>query len=103
MADARIQKKAAEKKEAEAAKKAVVQVDDLLSFRQFSKKAADDIIDVCFRTLHPSHLVDDVMQESEDVGRATGAGEVHEDFISNLNRISQLTGASVHDWLRLAF
>jgi len=41
-----LQKKAAEKKAAEAAKKTVIQVDDLLTFRQFSKKAADDIIDV---------------------------------------------------------
>ena len=40
------QKKAAEKKAAEAAKKTAIQVDDLLIFRQFSKKAADDIIDV---------------------------------------------------------
>jgi coatomer subunit beta len=32
------------------------------------------------------------LQYDEDVGRATGAGEVHEDFISNLSRISQLTG-----------
>jgi hypothetical protein len=31
-------------------------------------------------------------QYDKDVGRATGAGEVHEDFISNLSRISQLTG-----------
>lgn len=34
------------------------------------------------------------MQYDEDVGRATGAGEVREDFISNLSRISQLTGTS---------
>jgi hypothetical protein len=40
------QKRAAEKKEAETAKVAVVQVDDLLTFRQFSKKTADDAIDV---------------------------------------------------------
>ena len=33
-------------------------------------------------------------QELEDVSKATGAGEVHEDFISNLSRISQLTGFS---------
>lgn len=39
------QKKAAEKKEKETKAK-VVQVDDLLTFRQFSKKAADDVIDV---------------------------------------------------------
>ena len=32
------------------------------------------------------------LQYDEDVGRATGAGEVLEDFISNLSRISQLTG-----------
>jgi hypothetical protein len=25
----------------------VVQVDDLLTFRQFTKKAADDVLDVC--------------------------------------------------------
>lgn len=40
------QKKAAEKKESEKAAAVVVQVDDLLSFRQFSKKAVDDVIDV---------------------------------------------------------
>ncbi|KAA1471444.1 coatomer beta subunit [Dentipellis sp. KUC8613] len=71
------EKKAAEKRELEATKESIVQVDDVLSFRQFSKKAADDVIDY-----------------DEDVGRATGAGEVHEDFISNLSRISQLTGFS---------
>jgi coatomer subunit beta len=32
------------------------------------------------------------LQYDEDIGRATGAGEVHEDFISNLSRITQLTG-----------
>jgi len=55
----------------------IVQVDDLLTFRQFSKKATDDVID-----------------DAEDVGRATGAGEIQEDFISNLSRITQLTGFS---------
>ena len=40
-----MQAKAAEKKEKET-KKNVVQVDDLLTFRQFSKKGADDVIDV---------------------------------------------------------
>ena len=38
------------------------------------------------------HGPDLAEKEIEDVGRATGAGEVYEDFISNLNRISQLTG-----------
>ncbi|KDR85943.1 hypothetical protein GALMADRAFT_132560 [Galerina marginata CBS 339.88] len=71
------EKRAAEKKEAETTKAVAIQVDDLLSFRQFSKKTADDAIDY-----------------DEDVGRATGAGEVQEDFMSNLSRISQLTGFS---------
>ncbi|THH02805.1 hypothetical protein EW145_g6702 [Phellinidium pouzarii] len=71
-----LQKKAAEKREKET-KTNVVQVDDLLSFRQFSKKAAEEGIDY-----------------DEDVGRATGANEVQEDFISSLSRISQLTGFS---------
>ncbi|OBZ68501.1 Coatomer subunit beta [Grifola frondosa] len=71
------EKKAAEKKESEQDKATIVQVDDVLTFRQFSKKGGDDIID-----------------DSEDVDRATGAGDAHEDFISNLSRISQLTGFS---------
>jgi len=71
------EKRAAEKKEAETTKAVAIQVDDLLSFRQFSKKTADEAIDY-----------------DEDVGRATGAGEVQEDFMSNLSRISQLTGFS---------
>ena len=33
-------------------------------------------------------------QEREDLSRATGAADTHEDFISNLSRISQLTGFS---------
>lgn len=41
-----IKKRAAEKKEAETKKEAIIQVDDLLSFRQFSKKMADEAIDV---------------------------------------------------------
>ncbi|KAI0050610.1 coatomer beta subunit [Auriscalpium vulgare] len=67
----------AQEKALEATKETIVQVDDLLTFRQFSKKAADDVLDY-----------------DEDVGRATGAADVHEDFISNLSRISQLTGFS---------
>jgi hypothetical protein len=42
------QKKAAEKKESESTQDRIVQVDDLLTFRQFSKKSADDPIDVRF-------------------------------------------------------
>ncbi|KAG6380555.1 adaptin N terminal region-domain-containing protein [Boletus reticuloceps] len=71
------EKRAAEKKEAESTKENIVQVDDLLNFRQFSKKSADDAINY-----------------ADDLGKATGAAEVHEDFISNLSRISQLTGFS---------
>ncbi|KAG2093746.1 coatomer beta C-terminal region-domain-containing protein [Suillus discolor] len=72
-----VHKKAAEKKESESTKKHVVQVDDLLTFRQFLKKSADDLIDYF-----------------EDLGKATGAAEVQEDFIYNLGRIPQLTGFS---------
>ncbi|KAI6138516.1 adaptin N terminal region-domain-containing protein [Pisolithus tinctorius] len=71
------EKRAAEKKAAETVKENVIQVDDLLTFRQFSKKSVDDAVDYV-----------------EDLGKATGAGEVREDFISNLSRISQLTGFS---------
>jgi vesicle coat complex subunit len=42
--------KAAERKDAESTKAVIVQVDDLLTFRQFSKKSADDAIDVCDTT-----------------------------------------------------
>ncbi|TFK67569.1 Coatomer, beta subunit [Pluteus cervinus] len=71
------EKRAAEKKEAESAKAAIIQIDDLLTFRQFSKKTADDAIDY-----------------DADVGLATGSVEIQEDFMSNLSRISQLTGFS---------
>ncbi|KAJ4498415.1 coatomer protein [Lentinula lateritia] len=72
------EKRASEKREAETSRKtSAVQVDDLLSFRQFSKKGADQELDY-----------------DEDLGRATGATDVREDFISNLSRISQLTGFS---------
>ncbi|KAJ3850057.1 adaptin N terminal region-domain-containing protein [Lentinula lateritia] len=72
------EKRAAEKRETEASRKtSAVQVDDLLSFRQFTKKGVDQELDY-----------------DEDLGRATGATDVREDFISNLSRISQLTGFS---------
>lgn len=45
------QAKAAERKEAESTKAMIVQVDDLLSFRQFSKKSADEAIDVSIGVL----------------------------------------------------
>ncbi|KAG1727700.1 hypothetical protein EDB19DRAFT_1642854, partial [Suillus lakei] len=58
-------------------KEHVKQVDDLLTFRQFSENSADDPIDYV-----------------EDLTKATGAAEVREGFISNFSRISQLTGMS---------
>jgi len=43
--------KAAERKDAESTKAVIVQIDDLLTFRQFSKRLADDAIVVCdFKT-----------------------------------------------------
>jgi len=36
-----------ERKDTESRKVVIVQIDDLLTFRQFSKKSADDSIDVC--------------------------------------------------------
>ncbi|KDQ15645.1 hypothetical protein BOTBODRAFT_31532 [Botryobasidium botryosum FD-172 SS1] len=71
------EKKAAEKKEKES-KVVAVQADDLLTFRQFSKKAGTDGVD----------------QYEMDVNRATGAGEGTEDVVSNLSRVIQLTGFS---------
>lgn len=53
------------------------------------------ILLTCVCGLPALDSVDRVLQEVEDVGRATGSGDVHEDFISNLNRISQLTGTFI--------
>ncbi|KAG1721284.1 hypothetical protein EDB19DRAFT_1582906, partial [Suillus lakei] len=55
----------------------IVQVNDLFTFRQFLKKSTDD----------PTDYV-------KDLGKATEATEVREDFISNLSCISQLKGFS---------
>lgn len=70
------EKKAAAEK-AKESKDTAIQVDDLISFRQLSKKATADFEDV-----------------DMDVGRATGAAEVQDDFVSKLSRIVQLTGYS---------
>ncbi|OWZ37844.1 coatomer beta subunit [Cryptococcus neoformans c45] len=70
------EKKAREKKERES-KVSVVQADDLLSFRQLSKKS----------------VVGDV-DESDDVVKATGYIHPQDDFVSKLSRITQLTGFS---------
>ncbi|KAG8996714.1 coatomer subunit beta [Tulasnella sp. JGI-2019a] len=70
------EKKAAEKREKES-KNVSIQVDDLLTFRQFSKKAASDGIDYDL-----------------DVTKATGATETSDDIVSNLSRVVQLTGFS---------
>jgi len=68
------EKKASEKREKEEAK-VTVQVDELLTFRHFSKKAAPEADDA-----------------EMDVSRATGAGEVKEDPNSSLKKVHQLTG-----------
>lgn len=91
------EKKAAEKKEKEN-KTSAVQVDDLLTFRQFSKKNAADGIDVRFFRSNfalPS-LTCLYFQYEQDVTRATGSNEVQEDLVSNLSRVVQLTGETTH-------
>lgn len=72
------QAKAAEKL-AKETKVVKVQPDDLLSFRQFSKKAADDAAE----------------EYERELTQATGAAEAaKDDFISKLARVVQLTGFS---------
>ena len=87
------QKKARQKKEKDN-KKAVIQADDLIAFRQFAKKTQTDDNDVsspinrCF----PDKLAEFPMQVDADLSRATGSAEVRDDFISKLSRMMQLTG-----------
>ncbi|KZT56128.1 putative coatomer complex beta chain [Calocera cornea HHB12733] len=71
------ERKAAEKK-AKETKATAIQADDLITFRQFSKKSASDGVD----------------DYDLDVTRATGSGESFEDLISDLSRVVQLTGFS---------
>ncbi|KAK1923557.1 ER to Golgi transport-related protein [Papiliotrema laurentii] len=71
------EKKALAKKQKED-KSHVIQADDLISFRQLSKKSAGGDFD----------------DFEQDVVRATGAGIVQDDFVSKLSRITQLTGFS---------
>ncbi|ORY34789.1 putative ER to Golgi transport-related protein [Naematelia encephala] len=71
------EKKALEKKHA-ASKANVIQADDLISFRQLSKKSAGG----------------DEDDFESDLVRATGAAAVQDDFVSKLSRITQLTGFS---------
>jgi coatomer subunit beta len=76
-------------KKEQASKGTGIQADDLISFRQLSKKSAggdaDDVSQVAVT------WADD--QTDTDLIRATGA-EVQEDFVSKLSRIVQLTGFS---------
>jgi coatomer subunit beta len=83
-----------ERKDVESTKTVVVQVDTLLTFRQFSKKSADDSIDVSLADLGDLGYYFDrnIVQYEEVVGRATGSAEIRENPISSLSRISQLTG-----------
>ncbi|EUC58601.1 coatomer subunit beta [Rhizoctonia solani AG-3 Rhs1AP] len=71
------EKKAAEKK-ARDTKKSAIQADDLITFRQFAKKATNEGLD----------------DYELEVSRATGAAEVGGSVISNLSRVVQLTGFS---------
>ncbi|GAB1525681.1 coatomer subunit beta [Rhizoctonia solani] len=71
------EKKAAEKK-ARDTKKTAIQADDLITFRQFTKKATNEGLD----------------DYELEVSRATGAAEVGGSIISNLSRVVQLTGFS---------
>ncbi|WVQ96006.1 hypothetical protein IAU59_003106 [Kwoniella sp. CBS 9459] len=70
------ERKALEKKERES-KTATIQADDLISFRQLSKKSTLGDVD-----------------DFDDLVAATGTAEVKDDFVSKLSRISQLTGFS---------
>ena len=69
-------KAVAKKQKADQAR--TIQPDDLISFRQLSKKAAGGDFD----------------DYETDLVRATGAGIVQDDFVSKLSRITQLTGFS---------
>ncbi|KAG8714008.1 coatomer subunit beta [Ceratobasidium sp. 395] len=71
------EKKAAEKK-AKDTKKSAIQADDLITFRQFAKKSANEGID----------------DYELEVSRATGAADVGGSVLSNLSRVVQLTGFS---------
>ncbi|PVG02481.1 putative coatomer complex beta chain [Serendipita vermifera] len=71
------EKKAKEKREKES-KTSAVQVDDVLTFRQFAKKGGMDAAD----------------DYELDVTRATGSSEVVEDHVSKLASVVQLTGFS---------
>ncbi|CAE6454476.1 unnamed protein product [Rhizoctonia solani] len=71
------EKKTAEKK-ARDTKKSAIQADDLITFRQFTKKATNEGLD----------------DYELEVSRATGAAEVGSSIISNLSRVVQLTGFS---------
>lgn len=71
------EKKAQEKREKES-KTTAVQVDDVLTFRQFSKRGLADATD----------------DYEMDVSRATGTGEDSVDVASNLSSVVQLTGFS---------
>nr|ODN92299.1 coatomer beta subunit [Cryptococcus depauperatus CBS 7855] len=70
------EKKALEKKKREN-KEAVVQADDLVQFRQLSKKNTHGDVD-----------------EFDDLIKATGSAQIQDDFVSKLSRITQLTGFS---------
>jgi coatomer subunit beta len=74
-----------------------IQADDLLTFRQFSKKTAMDGIDVRATTClfyNPILMPLVGLQYELDVTKATGTAETAQDTASNLSRVVQLTGGS---------
>ncbi|KAG0239327.1 coatomer subunit beta [Actinomortierella wolfii] len=72
------EEKLKQEKKAKESKSSRVQVDDLITFRQFSKAKHGDEVD----------------EYELDLTKATGAGDSKDDLISKLSRVVQLTGFS---------
>ena len=89
------EKKALEKR-AKDNKAVTIQADDLVSFRQFAKKAGGDVDEV--RPPLGYHIIlglnGDLWQYESALTKATGNLEDDESFLSKLSRVVQLTGFS---------
>ncbi|KAG0269380.1 coatomer subunit beta [Actinomortierella ambigua] len=72
------EEKRKQEKKAKESKNTRIQVDDLITFRQFSKAKHGDEVD----------------EYELDLTKATGAGESKDDLMSKLSRVVQLTGFS---------
>jgi coatomer subunit beta len=78
-------------RKAKETKVVAVQADDLIAFRQLSKKSAGgDVDDVSLNREAVTKRL--TVQSDYDLVKATGVAEVHDDFISKLSRIVPLTG-----------